>query len=460
MLIILYRRVLKFCINGYSKIMTNQQKTEATATIEKFSHDGRGIARIDGKTTFIQGALPDEVVVFKYLRRKRDFDEGQILSVLTPSPHRVKPPCSHYGVCGGCSLQHLASPMQIHEKQALFLNVLARIGHCQPDTILPPLVASSLHYRNKARLSVRYSEKTKSILLGFREKNNPSQIADIDQCSVLNSRVDAQLQNLRHLIASFDRPDTIAQIEVAAGDDEVALVFRNLAALSSSDERKLIQFAQVTGFRLFLQPGRPDSVHLFYPKDVSEFLTYRLPSEAISFSFHPTDFIQVNAGLNQLMIPHALNLLALSADDVVLDLFCGLGNFSLPIARKCTKVIGVEGSETMIQRAYMNATINDIENVEFFSANLDDEAVFERLKHYRITKLLIDPPRVGAVEIVSRIEYLRPERIVYVSCNPATLARDAGILVNEKGYRMISAGVMDMFPHTDHVESIALFEKR
>lgn len=440
--------------------MTNQQNTEATATIEKFSHDGRGIARIDGKTTFIQGALPDEVVVFKYLRRKRDFDEGQVLSVLTPSPHRVKPPCSHYGVCGGCSLQHLASPMQIHEKQALFLNVLARIGHCQPDTILPPLAASSLHYRNKARLSVRYSEKTKSILIGFREKNKPSQIADIDQCSVLNSRVDAQFQNLRHLIASFDRPDTIAQIEVAAGDDQVALVFRNLATLSSSDEGKLIEFAQMTGFRLFLQPGRPDSVHLFYPKNVSEFLTYSLPSEAISFSFHPTDFIQVNAGLNQLMIPHALNLLALSAEDVVLDLFCGLGNFSLPIARKCTKVIGVEGSETMVQRAYMNATLNDIKNVEFFSANLDDEAVFERLKHYRITKLLIDPPRIGAVEIVSRIEYLKPERIVYVSCNPATLARDAGILVNEKGYRMTSAGVMDMFPHTDHVESIALFEKR
>lgn len=440
--------------------MKNQQASEVTVSIEKFSHDGRGIARIDGKTTFIQGALPGETVVFKYLRRKRDFDEGYVLSIVTPSIHRVKPPCEYHGLCGGCSLQHLASPMQIEEKQTLFLDMLERIGHCRPDNVLPPLVASSLHYRNKARLSVRYSAKTETLFVGFREKNSPRYVTNINQCSILNSRVDAQLQNLRQLIASFDRPDTIAQVEVAAGDDDVALVIRNMEPLSAGDEGKLIQFAQSTGFRLFLQPSGPDSVYLFYPKDGSEFITYRLPSEDISFAFHPTDFTQVNATLNRLMVPHALSLLALNEDDVVLDLFCGLGNFSLPIARKCTKVIGVEGSETMVQRAYMNATLNNINNAEFFSANLDDEVVFERLKQYKVNKLLIDPPRVGALEIVKRIEYLKPERIVYVSCNPATLARDAGILVNEKGYRMTNAGVMDMFPHTDHVESIALFEKR
>lgn len=441
-------------------IMKNLQTSEVTATIEKFSHDGRGIARIDGKTTFIQGALPGETVVFKYLRRKRDFDEGQVLSVVTPSEHRVPPPCEYHGLCGGCSLQHLASPMQIEEKQTLFLDMLDRIGHCQPDSVLPPLAASSLHYRNKARLSVRYSKKTETLFVGFREKNSPRFVTNIKQCSILNSRVDAQLLNLRQLIASFDRPDAIAQIEVAAGDHDVALVIRNMEPLSASDEEKLIAFAESTSFRLFLQPAGPDSVHLFYPKDVSEFLTYCLPSENISFSFHPTDFTQVNAALNRLMVPYALNLLALKEDDVVLDLFCGLGNFSLPMARKCTKVIGVEGSEAMVQRARMNATLNGINNAEFFSANLDDETVFERLKQYPVNKLLIDPPRVGALEIVKRIEFLNPECIVYVSCNPATLARDAGILVNEKGYRMISAGVMDMFPHTEHVESIALFEKR
>lgn len=437
-----------------------KKNSEITVTIEKFSHDGRGIARIDGKTTFIQGALPDETVVFKYLKRKRDFDEGEVLSVLSPSPHRVAPPCLHYGICGGCSLQHLAPSMQIQEKQDLFLDVLSRIGHCQPDNILPPLASSSLHYRNKARLSVRFSSKNKIVFIGFREKNNPRFIANIAQCSILNAHVDAALQNLRDLVGSFDYPDAIAQIEVAAGDDAIALIIRNMKDLSANDESKLIEFAESSGFRLFLQPGGIDSVHLFYPKDASEFLTYQLPSEGIVFSFHPTDFTQVNAGLNRLMVPQALRLLDLTPDDVVLDLFCGLGNFSLPMAKKCSRVIGVEGSESMVQRAYKNASQNNIENVEFFSANLDDPAVFEKLRHYTITKLLVDPPRAGALEIVKQIDLLNPQRIVYVSCNPATLARDAGILVNEKGYQMVSAGVMDMFPHTTHVESIALFEKR
>lgn len=437
-----------------------KKNAEATVTIEKFSHDGRGIARIDGKTTFIQGALPDETVVFKYLRYKRDFDEGEVVSVLSPSPHRVAPPCAHYSVCGGCSLQHLDSSMQIQEKQNLFLDVLARMGHCQPETILPPLSAASLHYRNKARLSVRFSSKNKIVFVGFREKNNPRYIANITRCAILNAEVDAQLQNLRDLIGTLDYPDAIPQIEVAAGDDDVALIIRNMKDLSANDESKLIEFAESSGFRLFLQPGGPDSVHLFYPKTASEFLTYHLPSEEVSFLFHPTDFTQVNASLNRLMIPQAMSLLDLRPEDVVLDLFCGLGNFSLPMAKKCSRVIGVEGSENMVQRAYKNASHNHITNVEFFSANLDDPAGFEKLKHYSITKLLVDPPRAGALEIVKQIEHLNPQRIVYVSCNPATLARDAGILVNEKGYRLVSAGVMDMFPHTTHVESIALFEKR
>lgn len=438
--------------------MKTKQTVEATAMIEKFSHDGRGIARINGKITFIQGALPDEEVVFKYLRRKKDFDEGCTVSVLTPSIQRVDPVCPHFDVCGGCSLQHLSPSLQIQEKQTLFLDLLARIGHCQPEAILPPLLGPQIHYRHKARLSVRYSAKTSNVFIGFREKNSPRYITDIGKCPILYARIDEQLLNLRQLIGALDAPQSIAQIEVAVGDDEVGLVFRNLSPLTAEDEEKLIAFADKTDFRIFLQPGGPDSVYLLYPKETSEFLTYRLPAEEITFLFHPLDFIQINVGLNRLMIPHALQLLSLEVDDIVLDLFCGLGNFSLPIARHCQQVIGVEGSEMMVQRARMNAMHNGLTNVTFSSANLDDPAAFEWLYEHRVTKLLLDPPRAGALEIVKQIERLHPERIVYVSCNPATLARDAGILVNEKGYRMTQAGVMDMFPHTAHVESIALFE--
>jgi len=437
----------------------NKQTPEPAVHIEKFSHDGRGIARINGKTTFIQGALPDETVVFHYVRKKRDFDEGVTISVEKPSPYRVKPECAHFGVCGGCSLQHLQPAMQIQEKQTLFLDMLMRIGHCQPDALLPPLTAPIWHYRHKARLSVRYSQKTDTVFIGFREKNNPRFITAIQHCEILHARVDEQIQALRQLIAAFDDPHSIAQIEVAAGDEEIALIFRNLSPLSTQDEEKLVAFAQTSNFRIYLQPGGPQSVVLFYPQLDNDYLTYCLPSEAITYQFHPTDFTQINAGLNRLMVPLALDLLALKPDDTVLDLYCGLGNFSLPIARHCTKVMGVEGSEAMVKRAYMNAASNGLTNVEFFSANLDDEASFHLFDGFSVNKLLIDPPRVGAVEIVKRIERINPSRIVYVSCNPATLARDAGILVNEKGYRMISAGVMDMFPHTDHVESIALFVK-
>lgn len=439
--------------------MKTYKHPSITTTIEKFSHDGRGIARIDGKTTFIQGALPHETVAFQYTKRKRDFDEGVTVSVTTPSPHRVDPKCPHFSMCGGCSLQHLDSAMQIQEKQALFLDILARIGHCQPETVLPPLLGPVWNYRHKARLSVRWNARSGTVSLGFREKNNPKNIANITQCPVLHSNVDVQIEPLRRLIVSLEAASQIAQVEVAAGDDDVALVFRNLSPLHANDEAKLIAYAKDTGFRMFLQPGGPDTVTLLYPQEAGDFLVYRLPSEDIAFSFHPMDFTQINAGLNRLMIPLALDLLDLKQDDTVLDLFCGLGNFSLPIAKHCARVIGVEGSDRMVERARMNATHHDISNVSFFSANLDDKSIVDVLAQYRANKLLIDPPRLGALEIVKRIETMNPERIVYVSCNPATLARDAGILVNEKGYRMVRAGVMDMFPHTAHVESIALFER-
>lgn len=435
-------------------------KDPVTATIEKFSHDGRGIARIEGKTTFIDGALPQETVTFHYTMKKRDYDEGKLISVQDASSQRVEPPCAHYALCGGCSLQHLDGQAQIHEKQALLLDILARVGHCEPETVLPPLTSSLTHYRNKARLSVRYVEKKQSTLVGFREKDNPRYITEISHCSILNAQVDAQLVTLRQLIDSLDDSHCIAQIEVAAGDTDVALIFRNLSALSSDDEEKLRQFANDTNFRIYLQPAGPDSVYLFYPENADKFLSYGLPEFDIKFQFLPTDFTQVNAGLNRLMVARAIHLLELTPDDIVLDLFCGLGNFSLPLARKSKFVVGVEGSDAMVERASMNACANGITNAEFFCANLDDENALSGLLHYQFNKILLDPARTGALDVVKQIDKINPERIVYVSCNPATFARDADILVHTHGYRMVMAGVMDMFPHTSHVESIALFIKK
>lgn len=432
---------------------------EVIATIEKFSHDGRGIARINGKTTFIQGALPREVVSFTYSRKKKDFDEGQVVSVLTSSPSRVSPGCLHYDLCGGCSLQHLHEDSQIVEKEVLLLDLLQRIGHCEPQTMLPPLKATSWNYRNKARLSVRYVEKKQCALVGFREKNKPQFIADITSCPILNQTVGSKITHLRKLLDSFVNPKSIAQIEVAAGDSQVALIFRNLMELCENDAQVLKDFGKNTGFKIFLQPSSPDSVSLFYPEEDNEFLSYSLPQYNLHFKFHPTDFTQINASLNEMMVSQALALLDLKKDDIVLDLFCGLGNFSLPLSLFCHQVIGVEGSQAMVERATMNARMNGIENAQFLSCNLDNKEELVDLFSHACTKILLDPPRSGALEIVKQIHHFNPQRIVYVSCNPATLARDAQILVHEKGYQLIAAGVMDMFPHTAHVESIALFEK-
>lgn len=432
-------------------------KEPVTAFVEKFSHDGRGIARVDGKITFIKGALAEETVTFEYTRRKSDFDEGRLLTVITPSPKRVQPLCPHYEMCGGCSLQHLDSAAQIHEKQDLLLDVLTRIGHCEPENILPPLTAKPWNYRNKARLSVRYVEKKQATLVGFREKNNPRYITDINTCPIMNERVGSKIDSMRKLLDELDDPKSIAQIEVAAGDDDVALIIRNLNPLSNADEEKIKEFSSDTNFRIFLQPAGPDSVSLFYPNNIDELLSYKLPEFDITFKFHPTDFTQVNAAINRLMVPLAVKLLELNDSDVVLDLFCGLGNFSLPLAKSAARVIGVEGSDTMVERASMNAVANNIDNVKFLCANLDADGVLNNEIYSGVNKLLLDPPRTGALAIVKQIDTIAPERIVYVSCNPVTLARDADVLIHQHGYRLISAGVMDMFPHTSHVESIAIF---
>lgn len=432
-------------------------KVVATAIIEKFSHDGRGLARIEGKTTFIEGALPDETVTYHILRKKRAFDEGNVLDVVVPSMQRVVPRCVHYGVCGGCSLQHLNEHAQIHEKEALLLDTLLRIGRVTPETVLPPLVSEAWHYRDKARLSVCYVESSKTVSLGFREKHRPRLITDVTSCAILNDAV--PLDALRTLILALDHPQTIAQLEVAVGDEGVAVILRHLAPLSLSDQTLLRACAMEHNIKLFLQSKGPNSIYLFYPEAGDGFLTYRLPAQGITFKFHPTDFTQVNSSINKKMVALALELLALKPDDKVLDLFCGLGNFALPIAKHCESVMGVEGTAAMVERAKMNARDNQLTNTTFLARNLEDSSVLLELQSYGANKLLIDPPRAGAHAFVKGIDALNLDRIVYVSCNPATFARDLGILVHEKGYRLCAVGVMDMFPHTAHVESIALLEK-
>jgi 23S rRNA (uracil1939-C5)-methyltransferase len=441
------------------RVKSRPDPAPQTAHIVNLSHDGKGVARINGKATFIQGALPDELVEFQYIRVKKDFDEGKLLSVIEPSFLRVEPKCPHYHMCGGCSLQHMREEEQIHFKQTQLLDLLSRFGHTEPQIVLPPLKSSHWNYRNKARLSVRFVEKKQSSMVGFRERNNPRYITEITQCPVLNKKLDADIIPLRHLIDAMEDKHCIAQIEVAAGDSEIALIFRNLIKLTANDELKIKEFAEQYQYKIFLQPDAPESVYCFYPSESDEYLTYDLPDYNITFKFHPTDFTQVNSALNRSMVKLALQLMDLKSSDIVLDLFCGLGNFSLPMAQFCSKVVGVEGSKTMVKRAYMNAESNHLSNVDFYAANLEDVSEVNNVVNQSFNKVLIDPPRSGALELVKQIDTLNPERIVYVSCNPVTLARDTDILVNQKGYVLLKAGVMDMFPHTTHVESIALFEK-
>jgi 23S rRNA (uracil1939-C5)-methyltransferase len=434
-------------------------RTPHQAQVVNLSHDGKGVARIEGKATFIQGALPNELVEFQYTRVKKDFDEGRLLSVIEPSPLRVEPKCTHYLLCGGCSLQHMREEEQINFKQEHLLDLLSRYGHTAPKELLNPLISDHWNYRNKARLSVRFVEKKQVSMVGFRERHNPRYITEINHCPILNKKVDSDIIPLRALIDSMEDKHCIAQIEVAAGDTEIALILRNLSPLSINDEEQIKQFATCYKYKIFLQPGGPDTVHCFYPNNTSEYLTYELPDYNITFQFHPTDFTQVNAALNRSMVRLALQLMELKSTDKVLDLFCGLGNFSLPMATLCSHVVGVEGSQNMVERASMNAKANNLSNVAFYAANLDDVAEVKKIVNQSFNKVLIDPPRSGALELVKQIDVLNPERIVYVSCNPVTLARDTDILVNQKGYVLLKAGVMDMFPHTTHVESIALFEK-
>jgi 23S rRNA (uracil1939-C5)-methyltransferase len=425
--------------------------------VETLSHDGRGIARPGGKTTFIDGALPGETVLVQYTQVRGKFDEARTLEVRVPSPDRVTPPCAHADRCGGCSLQHLGGDAQVGLKRRMLEEQLRHFGGLTPVRWLPPLRGPVTGYRSKARLGVKYVETRGEVLVGFREKRNHF-IAALDSCEVLVPAVGAALPALSALIASLDCKRRLAQIEVAVGDLDTALIFRHLDPLSAADQEALIDFCRQRGWHCYLQPGNEDSVHRVWPEQGEQRLSYDHPSAGLSLAFHPTDFTQINSAINREMVPLALELLDVQPTHRVLDLFCGLGNFTLPLARMAARVVGVEGSQAMVERGYENARRNGLENVEFHAFDLTRDVTGQPWAKGRYDRVLVDPPRAGALEMMPLLAKTGAEKIVYVSCNPATLARDAGELV-KRGYRLVAAGIMDMFPHTTHVESIAVFER-
>lgn len=424
--------------------------------IADISHDARGVARHEGKVVFVAGALPGERVMAQTVRRGRDFDEATMVALLAASPDRVEPPCGHAGLCGGCALQHYAPAAQIAAKQKQLLENFRRIGGLVPERVLPPLTAATEGYRRKARLSVKDVRKKGRVLVGFRERN-PRFIADVARCAVLDPRVGERIEAIAAMVGTLDIAADIAQIEVAAGEDLPALVFRHLAPVGEADRQRLSAFGEAHGFAIYLQPGGIDSVHRVSPQ--AHELTFSLPARGLRYRFAPLDFVQVNARINEAMIEHALSLLALTRQDTVLDLFCGLGNFSLPLAQEAGHVVGVEGETGLVQRARDNAAANGLDNVEFHAADLAQDLSTQAWARRSYSAVLIDPPRTGAQALLEQIRFPAASRLVYVSCHPGSLARDAKILVEQHGYVLRAAGVMDMFPHTAHVESIALFER-
>ena len=448
--------------------MARIDQTPFQIEITSLTHDGRGVGRRAegqpnaGKTVFVSGALPGETVMAQQTGRQRSFDEAKAVQVLRASMDRVDPRCPHFGTCGGCAFQHLDEAQQIHAKQRVLLENLERIGHVTPETVLPPLTDASWGYRRKGRFSVRRVEKKNRTLVGFREQD-PRFVADLSECHTVIPAIGQRIGALSALIDGLDARREIPQVEFITGDatadhDGVALVFRHLVPLGDRDRDALAAFASEHRFAVFLQPGGIDSVHPLWPADPR--LSFRLPNWDIELKFRPLDFIQVNAGLNQKMIADALQLLDAQPGDRVLDLFCGLGNFTLPLARSVREAVGVEGDAGLVQRARENAAHNGLPNARFHAADLAQDLRQQPWMREGFDRLLLDPPRSGADVVLKQLPLKGLRRIVYVSCHPASLARDAGYLVDERGWTLRAAGVMDMFPHTAHVESIAMFEPR
>jgi 23S rRNA (uracil1939-C5)-methyltransferase len=430
------------------------------ATIESVDHEGRGIARIEGKTTFVEGALPGETVHVRITRRKPNYDTATIDGVVQTSSQRVAPQCPHFGVCGGCSHQHQHWVAQVAVKQRVLEDCLQRIGHVQPEVILPPLMGVPWHYRHRARLSVRNVPKKGGVLVGFHEKSS-SYVADMQECHVLPKHMSDLLMPLRRLVEALSIRDRLPQIEVAIGDTVTALVFRHLEPFSMQDEALFRTFADTHGVQIYFQPKGPETAAAFYPPDWT--LAYSSPEFGVRFRFKPTEFTQVNPYINDRLVKKAITLLAPQPGERVADLFCGLGNFSLPMATVGVTVVGVEGSAALVERALQAADENHLrDRCDFKVSNLFEATPQSIEALGPLDRMLIDPPRDGALAVCKSIPAANAvnalKRLVYVSCSPSTLARDAAVLVHDRGYVIKAAGVANMFPHTSHVESIAVFE--
>lgn len=432
---------------------------EEIATVAALTHDAEGVVR-EGKAAFVAGALPGERIRFKRIRRHRQHDEAELLEVLEPSADRVAPKCAHFGVCGGCALQHLSADAQLEIKQTELRDNLERVGKVVPREWLPPLRGPVWNYRRRARLGSKFVTKKDRVVVGFRERLAPY-VAEVQRCEVLAQPVGELIAPLAVMLNGLSIRHRIPQIEAAVADNVVALVLRVLETPSADDLEKLRAFATTHSVRFYLQAGGLDSVT---PLDAGaaaggDPLRYGLPQFDLQLEFTPTDFVQINAQINQALVGRAVDLLGLTPESSVLDLFCGLGNFTLALARSAGRAVGVEGEKGLVERARHNASLNSITNAEFHLADLSKplDPNLPWLKE-SYTHVLLDPPRAGASEVLASIGRLNPQRVLYISCHPGSLARDLGLLVHEHGMSLVAAGVLDMFPHTTHVESMAILE--
>ena len=443
-------------------------------SVESLDQEGRGLARVDGKAIFVEGALPGEVARVVTQKRKPSYEIARADEILRPSGSRVEPRCPHFGVCGGCSLQHFDAAAQVATKQRALEDALWHIGRARPEMLLPAIHGPSWGYRHRARLSVRHVAKKGGVLVGFHEKKS-SYVADMTSCAILPPRISALLPELRTLVEALSIRDRIPQIELAVGDigreerpnpatglarEAVhALVLRILEPLSEADGHRLRAFADQHRIQFYTQTGGPDTARPFHPAEAT--LHYELPEFGLAFPYAPTEFTQVNPAINRVLVRRALGLLAPRGGERIADLFCGLGNFTLPIARSGAEVVGIEGSAALVRRATENAARNGLaDRATFLAANLFEVTAESAEAWGPFDKMLIDPPREGAIAVAKALPPDGgPRRIVYVSCNPATLARDTAVLVQERGYTLRAAGIVNMFPHTAHVESIAVFER-
>jgi len=424
-------------------------------SVAALTHDGEGIIR-DGKTAFVGGALPGEVIRFRRLRRHRGHDDGELLEVITASPDRVSPRCRHFGVCGGCALQHLSADRQIDVKEQELRDALERIAKVTPEAWLPPLRGPLWGYRRRARLGARYVTKKGRVVVGFRERLAPY-IAAIDQCEVLGAPVGSLIGPLAAMLTGLTCREHIPQIEVAIADNVTALVLRVLRPVPEADLAALREFGRQHDLRLYLQTGGLESVAPLDAAPDLEPLRYSLPQFGVVYDFAPTDFVQINAEINAALVSRVVSLLDLDSSSRVLDLYCGLGNFTLPLARHAAAVVGLEGDAALAQRARHNASVNGLTNVQFVAANLGQPlAPNAPYLAGGFSHVVLDPPRAGAMGVMPTIAHIAPRKVAYISCHPGSLARDLAVLVHESGFTLRAVGVLDMFPHTAHVESLAI----